>query len=124
MRKNSSSNLSDNMIVYRPWGKFEVLVDEKNHKVKKLTVYPRESLSLQMHKKRAEHWVVVKGVANVVKGEENLTLHENESIYIPIKTKHRLANSGENNLEIIEVQTGDYLEEDDIVRFDDIYGRK
>lgn len=107
----------------RPWGKFEVFIDDYNHKVKKLTVSPDASLSLQSHKRRAEHWVVVKGTAKVVNGENILTLHENESTYISAKSKHQLANPGKTPLEIIEVQTGDYFGEDDIVRYEDKYGR-
>jgi len=108
---------------YRPWGKYEVLIEGRNHKVKKITVSPNASLSLQSHEHRSEHWVVVTGVANVINGGSELILQENESTYIPAKAKHRLSNFAKTNLEIIEVQTGDYLEEDDIVRYDDVYGR-
>lgn len=123
LKEKNYPELNDNVIGYRPWGKYEVLIDEKNHKVKKITVYPESKLSLQSHKRRSEHWVVVKGTADVVNGENELTLQENESTYIPAGAKHRLANSGKTSLEIIEVQTGDYLEEDDIERYDDAYGR-
>ena len=88
-----------------------------------MTVYPGKRLSLQLHRKRSEHWVVVKGVATVTKGEEEFLLHVNESTYIPPETKHRLENAGDNVLEIIEVQSGSYLGEDDIVRYDDDFGR-
>jgi mannose-6-phosphate isomerase-like protein (cupin superfamily) len=108
----------------RPWGTYEVLIEGKNHKVKKIIVNAGASLSLQSHLHRAEHWVVVKGTAKVVNGENLLTLHENESTYIPAKAKHRLSNPGKIKLEIIEVQTGKYLEEDDIVRYEDVYDRK
>lgn len=124
LKEKDYPELSDSIVGYRPWGKYEVLIDGDNHKVKKITVYPGKSLSLQMHKRRAEHWVVVKGVADVIKGKDSFILQENESTYIPVETRHRLSNSGKDNLEIIEVQTGNYLEEDDIVRFDDAYGRK
>lgn len=124
LKEKNYPELSDNVIGYRPWGKYEVLIDEKNHKVKKLTLYPKGSLSLQLHNRRAEHWVVVRGIAEVTNGEKNLVLHENESTFIPCKTKHKVLNPGDKNLEIIEVQTGDYFEEDDIIRFDDIYGRR
>ncbi|HEX8974838.1 MAG TPA: adenylyltransferase/cytidyltransferase family protein [Patescibacteria group bacterium] len=107
----------------RPWGKFEVYVDDSNHKVKKLTVAPGAKLSLQSHKHRAEHWVVVKGVATIVNGKKTMTLTENESTYIPKGVKHQLGNKGKKNLEIIEVQTGDYFGEDDIIRYEDQYGR-
>jgi len=111
------------MVTERPWGNYEVLIDADNHKVKKITVNPGASLSLQSHQHRSEHWVVVKGTAQVVNGENLLVLHENESTYIPAKAKHRLSNVEKEILEIIEVQTGDYLQEDDIVRYEDIYGR-
>ncbi|EKE19235.1 MAG: hypothetical protein ACD_9C00074G0002 [uncultured bacterium] len=124
LKENNYKEIEHNIEVQRPWGKYEVLIDEKNHKVKKITVYPGSTLSLQSHNHRAEHWVVVKGTANVVNGENNLVLHENESTYISAKAKHQLSNSGKVNLEIIEVQTGDYLEEDDIIRYKDEYGRK
>ena len=123
LKEKNYPELSDNVIGYRPWGKYEVLIDEDNHKVKKITVYPGAKLSLQSHNRRAEHWVVVKGTAEIVHGEDLLTLEENESTFIPIGTKHRFGNPGKTNLEIIEVQTGDYLEEDDIVRYEDVYQR-
>lgn len=124
LKKNNCKEINHSIIVYRPWGKYEVLIDNAdNHKVKKITVFPGASLSLQSHEHRSEHWVVVRGTANVVNGEELLTLQENESTYIPAKAQHRLSNSGKENLEIIEVQTGDYLGEDDIVRYEDDYGR-
>ena len=124
LKKNNYKEVEHNIVVYRPWGKYEVLIDEANHKVKKITVFAGASLSLQSHKHRAEHWVVVTGTAKVVNGENLLTLHENESTYIPAKARHRLSNPGKTDLEIIEVQTGKYLEEDDIVRYDDAYQRK
>lgn len=123
LKEKDYPELSDNVVGYRPWGKYEVLIDADNHKVKKITVYPGAKLSLQSHDKRAEHWVVVKGTAEIVHGENLLTLEENESTFIPIGTKHRLGNPGKTNLEIIEVQTGSYLEEDDIVRYEDVYER-
>lgn len=123
LKEHDYKEIEHNVIGYRPWGKYEVLVDEPNHKVKKITVYPGALLSLQSHVKRAEHWVVVKGAAEVVNGEKQLLLHENESTYIPAGAKHRLSNPGQVNLEIVEVQTGDYLEEDDIIRYEDVYNR-
>jgi mannose-1-phosphate guanylyltransferase/mannose-6-phosphate isomerase len=115
--------LEHNLFVHRPWGRYEVLIDKPRHKVKKITVYPGAYLSLQSHNRRAEHWVVIKGAADIVNGDKKIRLKENESTYIPIKTKHRLGNPGKADLEIIEVQTGDYLEEDDIKRYDDVYNR-
>jgi len=115
--------------VYRPWGSYTELEKSDRYRIKKLKVYPGETLSLQMHHHRTEHWVVVKGVAKVILEDENGNLreyfvHENESIYVPKSTKHRLENPGKIPLEVIEVQIGEYLEEDDIIRFSDVYGRK
>jgi mannose-1-phosphate guanylyltransferase/mannose-6-phosphate isomerase len=112
-----------NMVVYRPWGKYEVLTEEAGVKVKKIVVYPGAKLSLQCHYHRAEHWVVVRGTAKVVNGDKEIFLRENESTFIPALRRHRLENPGKANLEIIEVQTGSYTEEDDIIRFDDEYNR-
>ena len=123
LKENTYKEVEHNMVGYRPWGMYEVLVDDNNHKVKKIIVYPGAKLSLQSHKRRAEHWVVVKGTAKVVNGENLLTLHENESTYISAHSKHQLSNPTKENLEIIEVQTGDYFEEDDIFRYEDVYGR-
>lgn len=123
LKERGRKEIEHNVIVYRPWGKYEILVDQDNHKVKKITVFPGASLSLQSHEHRSEHWVVVKGVAGVINGGDRLTLRENESTYIPAKVQHRLSNPGQGNLEIIEVQTGNYLGEDDIVRYQDEYGR-
>ncbi len=109
--------------VYRPWGNYQTTDESVRYKVKRIVVKPGEQLSLQKHHHRAEHWVVVTGTANVTRGEEVLTLTEDQSIYIPLGTKHRLENPGKIPLEIIEVQTGTYLGEDDIVRYEDTYGR-
>lgn len=109
--------------VYRPWGSYESLADGAGFQVKRIRVNPGAALSLQMHHKRAEHWIVVQGVARVTVGEEKLLLRENQSTYIPAETRHRLENPDDGELILIEVQCGSYLGEDDIVRFDDIYGR-
>lgn len=109
--------------VHRPWGFYEGLDVGPRHQVKHLMVHPGASLSLQLHHHRAEHWVVVKGTARVTVGDEVKVLEENQSTYIPVETKHRLENPGTEPLSIIEVQSGGYLGEDDIVRFDDVYGR-
>lgn len=109
--------------VYRPWGKYDSLDRGETYQVKRITVKPGAKLSLQMHSHRAEHWVVVSGSARVTKGDEIFLLSENQSTYIPIGVVHCLENVGESELELIEVQSGSYLGEDDIVRFDDIYGR-
>ncbi len=113
-----------NEVGLRPWGQYEVLTEDKNFKVKKISVNPKSCLSLQSHEKRAEHWVVVKGEARVVNGRNTLVLDPNESTYIEAGAKHQLANDTDSELVIIEVQTGEYLGEDDIVRYEDIYGRK
>jgi mannose-1-phosphate guanylyltransferase/mannose-6-phosphate isomerase len=109
--------------VYRPWGAYEGLDMGENFQVKRITVNPGAKLSLQMHHKRAEHWVVVSGTARVTRDEEVFTLRENESTFIPLGAKHRLENIGTEPLHLIEVQSGRYLGEDDIVRFEDSYGR-
>ena len=109
--------------VYRPWGSFETVEAGDGYQVKRLTVKPGARLSLQMHRRRSEHWVVVRGTARATCGESELTLSENQSTYIPRGSRHRLGNPGEAPLEVIEVQVGDYLGEDDIVRFDDDFGR-
>lgn len=109
--------------VYRPWGWYDSIEKGLHFQVKRLHINPGAKLSLQMHYKRAEHWVVVMGIATVTNGENQLTLHKGQSTYIPIETKHSLQNLEKTPLEIIEVQSGVYLEEDDIVRFEDIYGR-
>jgi mannose-1-phosphate guanylyltransferase/mannose-6-phosphate isomerase len=109
--------------VYRPWGSYEGIDEGPRFQVKRLTVKPGAQLSLQMHHHRAEHWVVVKGTARVTCGEQTFDLHENESTYIPIGQTHRLENPGNIPLEVIEIQSGSYLGEDDIVRFEDVYDR-
>lgn len=110
--------------VYRPWGWYDTIDEGGRFKVKRILVKPGASLSLQKHHHRAEHWVVVKGTAEITKGDKVLLLTENESIYIALGEVHRLANPGAIPLEIIEVQSGSYLGEDDIVRFEDYYGRQ
>ena len=107
----------------RPWGWYDSVDEGERFKVKRIQVKPGASLSLQMHHHRAEHWIVVKGIAQITNGEKVITLKENESTFIPQGQKHRLANPGTEPLEIIEVQSGAYLDEDDIVRFEDTYGR-
>lgn len=109
--------------VYRPWGHFDSLERGDRYQVKRISVNPGGVLSLQMHHHRAEHWIVVSGTAKVTRGDETFYVSENQSTYIPIGTQHRLENTGSIPLEMIEVQSGSYLGEDDIVRFEDIYGR-
>ena len=109
--------------VYRPWGKYDAIDKGERYQVKRISVKPGAKLSLQMHHHRAEHWVVVSGTAKVTNGDKTFMLSENESTYIPVGEVHSLENPGKLMLEIIEIQSGSYLGEDDIVRFDDIYGR-
>ena len=110
--------------VVRPWGNYDSLDVGPRHQVKRLTLRPGAQLSLQMHHHRAEHWIVVKGTAMVTRGDEKILLSENQSTYIPLGVLHRLENPGKTDLELIEVQSGSYLGEDDIVRFEDSYGRE
>ncbi|HJU23736.1 MAG TPA: cupin domain-containing protein, partial [Casimicrobiaceae bacterium] len=109
--------------VSRPWGTYTLLEQAPGFKIKRIEVRPGAALSLQLHHRRSEHWVVVRGIARVTNGEREFDVHPNESTYIPLETRHRLENRGREPLVIIEVQCGDYLGEDDIVRFDDKYGR-
>lgn len=113
----------DHTKIIRPWGFFTVLEEQKNFKVKKIVVNPYSSLSLQSHAHRSEHWVVIKGKAKIINKFDIINLSKNQSTYIPKKTKHQLTNPTKNILEIIEIQTGDYLGEDDIKRYGDKYGR-
>jgi mannose-1-phosphate guanylyltransferase/mannose-6-phosphate isomerase len=110
--------------VFRPWGSYDSIDNGDRFQVKRLVVKPGASMSLQLHHHRAEHWIVVSGTARITRGEEVLLLGENESTYIPVGTKHRIENPGKVTLHIIEVQSGSYLGEDDIVRFEDQYGRQ
>jgi mannose-1-phosphate guanylyltransferase/mannose-6-phosphate isomerase len=123
LQKKGRDEAHSNRKVYRPWGWYDSIEVGKHFQVKRLHVNPGAKLSLQMHNKRAEHWVVVSGTATAINGEAVLTLTEGESTYIPVGTTHGLENKTNQQLEIIEVQSGTYLGEDDIVRFEDIYGR-
>lgn len=123
LKEAAPSVTVDHLRVHRPWGSYQSLDSGERHQVKRIVVKKGGRLSLQYHNHRAEHWVVVRGTARVTIGEEVRTLHENESVYIPIGTPHRLENPGKIDLELIEVQTGTYLGEDDIVRIEDDYRR-
>jgi mannose-1-phosphate guanylyltransferase/mannose-6-phosphate isomerase len=109
--------------VYRPWGAYESIDVSERFQVKRITVKPGGILSLQMHHHRAEHWIIVRGTARITRGDEVLLLTEDQSTYIPLGVNHRLENPGVIPLELIEVQTGSYLGEDDITRLEDVYGR-
>jgi mannose-1-phosphate guanylyltransferase/mannose-6-phosphate isomerase len=120
---NNISQTVQHRKVARPWGNYDVIDVGERHQVKHISVRPGAKLSMQMHRHRAEHWIVVKGTALVTRDEEEFLLTENQSTFIPLGVRHRLENPGKFDLELIEVQSGDYLGEDDIVRFEDTYGR-
>ena len=124
LKKRGAREYSTHRTMLRPWGSYTILELGDRFKIKKIEVKPGAKLSHQMHHHRSEHWIVVAGTAKVTNGDRVYDVHPNESTYIPMSTKHRLENPGMIPLQIIEVQNGDYLEEDDIVRFDDIYKRK
>jgi mannose-1-phosphate guanylyltransferase/mannose-6-phosphate isomerase len=123
LKARGCSEASEHRRVHRPWGHYESVDAGERFQVKRIVVSPGSRLSLQRHLHRAEHWVVVRGTAGVSIGDVERIVHENESIYVPIGATHRLSNPGKIPLELIEVQTGSYLGEDDIERLDDIYGR-
>ena len=123
LQQNNREEQSHHRKVYRPWGWYDLIETGEHFQVKRLHVKPGAKLSVQMHHQRAEHWVVVNGVATVVNGDERLTLRKGDSTYIPVGVIHALENMADDPLEVIEVQSGTYLGEDDIVRFEDIYGR-
>ena len=123
LKQSKREEATTHQKVYRPWGSYESIDRSNRFQVKRITVNPGSILSLQLHHHRAEHWIVVKGTAKITRGDEVFVLGEDESTYIPLGTKHRLENPGKIPLELIEVQSGSYLGEDDIVRLDDKYGR-
>ncbi|OQX10851.1 MAG: mannose-1-phosphate guanylyltransferase/mannose-6-phosphate isomerase [Desulfobulbaceae bacterium A2] len=124
LKQQGRHELLSHRTVHRPWGSYTTLEMQPRFQIKRITVHPGARLSLQMHHHRHEHWVVVSGTARVTNGDQDILVYENQSTYIPAGTKHRLENPGVIPLELIEVQIGSYLGEDDIVRFDDVYGRK
>lgn len=124
LKRRGAKECITHMTVFRPWGSYTVLEAGDRFKIKRIEVKPGAKLSYQMHRHRSEHWIVVAGTAKVTNGDRVYNVHPNESTYIPMSTKHRLENTGKIPLQIIEVQNGDYLEEDDIIRFDDEYKRK
>jgi mannose-1-phosphate guanylyltransferase len=123
LKTSSRNEWQLNRQVYRPWGKYDLIDTGENYQAKRITVKPGAKLSVQMHNHRAEHWIVVSGEARVTNGDKTFLLSENESTYIPVGVVHSLENPGKVKLELIEVQSGSYLGEDDIVRFEDLYGR-
>jgi mannose-1-phosphate guanylyltransferase/mannose-6-phosphate isomerase len=123
LKKQGRKEYKAHTTVYRPWGTYTILEEGRNSKMKRIVVYPGSKLSLQMHYHRSEHWIVVQGTAKITVGDQIIFLGENQSTYVPKATKHRLENPGKIPLHIIEIQMGSYLEEDDIVRYDDDFGR-
>lgn len=123
LKRKKRTEVSENVTMYRPWGSYTILSEGDGYKVKKISIKPGGSLSLQMHYHRSGHWTVIHGTGQLTLDDKTVIFRENESTYIPIGTRHRLSNPGKIPLEIIEVQNGKYLGEDDIVRFDDKYGR-
>jgi mannose-1-phosphate guanylyltransferase/mannose-6-phosphate isomerase len=123
LKRSNRNEAVANRKVFRPWGYYDSIDQGDRFQAKRIVVKPGGCLSLQMHHHRAEHWIVVSGTAEVTKGDDVFLVSENESTYIPLGTKHRLKNPGAIDLEMIEVQSGSYLGEDDIVRFEDTYGR-
>ena len=123
LESNNKSQANIHKTIFRPWGSYSSISKGKNWQVKKIIVKPNQSLSLQMHKFRTEHWIIVSGEAKVQLNNKEKTLIKNESTYIPANTKHRLSNISEEDLILIEIQSGSYLGEDDILRFEDNYGR-
>ena len=113
----------ENIMEQRPWGYFVNLLEEPGYKVKKLVIKPGQRISLQMHNYREEHWIIVQGEGTAIVGDQIKKVRKGDYVYIPKKTKHRLENTGQSDLIVIEVQIGDYLGEDDIIRFEDDYGR-
>jgi mannose-1-phosphate guanylyltransferase/mannose-6-phosphate isomerase len=123
LRKGRRKEASEHTTTYRPWGSYTVLEEGERYKIKRIVVNPSAKLSLQKHYHRSEHWVVIKGTARVTIGGNEVLVHENESAFVPKSTLHKLENPGKVPLEIIEVQNGEYVGEDDIERLDDVYGR-
>jgi mannose-1-phosphate guanylyltransferase len=123
LKEKQSSLTKFHTTVYRPWGKYTVLEEGPCYKIKRVVVNPKQQLSLQKHLKRSEHWVVTSGKARIICGQNSILLNANESVFIARGKKHRITNPYSRPVTIIEVQTGGYLEEDDIVRFEDVYDR-
>ncbi len=123
LKQDKRREVDENVTMYRPWGKYTTLAEGDGYKVKRIVINPGQSISLQVHYHRSEHWTVINGTGKLTLGDKEIIFRENESTYIPIGTAHRLENPGKLPLSIIEVQNGKYLEEDDIVRLEDAYGR-
>ena len=124
LKKKKHSSIDVHKHVFRPWGEFKNIFMDQGFQIKILIIYPKNKISLQYHKKRSEHWVVVEGKASVTKGKQKFELNTNQSTFIDVGEIHRLENKTSSILKLVEVQTGKYLGEDDIVRIQDKYGRK
>ncbi|MEI7529716.1 MAG: mannose-1-phosphate guanylyltransferase/mannose-6-phosphate isomerase [Elusimicrobiota bacterium] len=124
LKERKRKEVVEHLTIYRPWGYFVVLEEGPRYKIKRIVLKPGQKVSHQLHYHRSEHWIIVKGTARVTLGKKTMLVHENESTYVPKSTEHRLENPGRVPLEMIEVQNGEYVGEDDIVRLSDIYGRK
>ncbi len=124
LKERKRKEVVEHLTIYRPWGYFVVLEEGPRYKIKRIVLKPGQKVSHQLHYHRSEHWIIVKGTARVTLGSKTMLVHENESTYVPKSTEHRLENPGRVPLEMIEVQNGEYVGEDDIVRLSDIYGRK
>ncbi|NGX54382.1 MAG: hypothetical protein K1000chlam4_01108, partial [Chlamydiae bacterium] len=123
LKERKRKEVDEHLTAHRPWGSYTVLEEGERYKIKRLHIKPLQKLSLQLHYHRSDHWVVVSGTAKVTLGEEEKIVHEGESIFVPKSSVHKVENPGKVPLEMIEVQVGEYLGEDDIVRYEDIYGR-
>ena len=111
-------------LINRPWGTYQIILKDKTYQVKRIVVNPNSQLSLQSHNHRSEHWIIVEGNGVVTLGEKQIEVKKDDEIYIPVKEKHRMSNKTNDKVVFIEVQNGDYLDEDDIIRYQDDYGRK
>lgn len=123
LKKNAHDAYINHRTMFRPWGSYTILEEGEHFKIKRIMIKPYASLSLQSHQYRSEHWVVVQGTADIVNGDKQYQLHHNESTFVPVNTLHRISNTTHQELVIIEVQSGEYLGEDDIIRYEDTYGR-
>ena len=123
LKRKKRIEVFEHRTAYRPWGECTILEDNPEYKIKRIVVKPGASIDLHIHHHCSKHWIVVKGTAKVTIGNKVMHIHENESVYVPKSTPHRLENPGEIPLEVIDVQNGEYVGEDDIIRLDDEYGR-
>ena len=121
--EHTQENIEGNNMVHRPWGHYIVITKKENYLIKKIIILPKESISLQMHNHRSEHWIILSGVAHIIIGKNELILKESQSTFVPKRTKHKITNKNTKPLIILETQLGSILSEQDIIRFDDQYNR-